>query len=420
VAAGLQAGLEDRGWTVDLLFRWPHPFQYRFRAPRTPAMALLSWAVGLGHHGGRLSWLRAATSFAARVCALPALALRYQAVIYVGADTLLRNGTDRALLHRLGVRTITVFCGSDARPPYLNGFWLEPDEGEADLEAIRAATERTSARVRRAERHSDYVVNHPATAQFHRAPYVDWTVMGMPGPPADTVRSKDAIQGPEGIVRLLHAPSDPRRKGTVEIRRAVEQLRQAGHQIDYAEVTGQPHAVIQELLSSSDIVVDELYSDALLAGLALEAARHGKPALVFGYAGDLVRSLAGRVGAPSRHYAAPDQLSAQLHRLVTDAPARRDLGAQLRAFVEVAWAPSSIAERYERLIAGDPDPTWFDAPDAYGYVHGWGVSEPALAAALARYRDRFGQDAFALPEGSTAALRLAEIAALANLDPRAT
>ena len=402
VSVGLHDGLIHYGFEADMLLRWPHPFSYSAPRPRTRSLRALFRLVEREHGTGRPNGpVARAISLAARVVALPLLALRYDAVVYVGADTLLRHGSDRAFFQRAGCRVITIFCGSDARPPYLNGFWINPTSGEPDFTAIRAATKQTRARVERAERQSDFVVNHPATAQFQRKAYVDWTVMGMPGPDSGPApwAGPGVDESVDRPVRVLHAPSDPEHKGSTRIRAAVEQLRRGSRDIDYTEVSGESHATVQRLLHDSDVVVDELWSDALLAGLATEAARLGKPVVVCGYAGDLLRALAGRVGAPADHYVHPDDLLDRLTTLVDDAAGRRDLGGRLRTFVEAQWSQEAIAGRYARLITGQPDASWLDGPDDAVYVHGWGVDEHVLRARLRTYIDQFGERALELPPG---------------------
>ncbi len=400
VSAGLQQGLSDLGYHVDLLYRWPHPFAYSSTRPSSPVLRALWWLIGLEHAPKQTGRVARAASLAARVVALPFLARRYQAVVYVGADTLLRGGADRAFVRRAGVRVVTVFCGSDARPPYLNGYWMNPTEGAPDLDAIRAATTVTRARVERAERQSDYVVNHPASAQFHSSAYIDWTVMGMPSPDVASADREPAPTGAAGPVRILHAPSDPVHKGSEQIRAAVAELKTRGRAIDYLEISGLSHAAVLAELRSADVVVDELYSDALLAGLATEAAHLGRAVLILGYAGELVGRLAERVGAPADHYCDPAELVDRLQTLVDDAGLRRDLSERLYEFVSTSWAPTAIAERYGRLIDGNPDPAWFDDPADYGYAFGWGVDKAALSEALAAYTTRFGAGALELPEGS--------------------
>jgi hypothetical protein len=395
VAAGLAEGLASHGWEVDLVLRRPSPYAYPRPAPRSRLLRLLSRWVELGTEQ-ETSRARRALSLLARVLVVVALT-RHRAVVYVGADTLLRDGWDRRALRRAGVRVLTVFCGSDARPPYLNGRWADLVDSPVDVDALRDEARRVAAGVQRAERQSDVTVNHPATAQFHRMPYLDWTCLGMPQPTAPEVPPRTLAGGP---VRVLHAPSVTKWKGTDRVRAAVAQLRSEALDIDYVEITGRTNDEVLRELATTDLVVDEVFSDALLAGLGCEAARAGCAVLVCGNASDLVRELATRVGAPSEHFVHPDLLLPRLRELVTDNSARVALAASLREFVTTRWAAAAIAERYHQVLADEIDERWWNLPSDPPYVGGWGAEQQLVAASVERLVERHGPEALCLAHPS--------------------
>jgi hypothetical protein len=401
VAAGLQQGLSLLGREVDLLLRRPSGFQYPVTPPR-PRVSRMLWQWILLNPQQEQRRSRRLLSLLARMLVLPVLC-RYDAAVYIGSDTLLRDGLDRQLLRLAGVRVVTVFCGSDARPPYLSGRWVDPSDGILDLPGLHAAVQRTHATVARAERQSDLVVNHPATAQFHRRTYVDWTTLGMPQPrpadPPDRSRSADTV-------RVMHAPSVMRWKGTDQVRTAVAALQDEGLAIDYVEIVDRPNSEVLSELVATDVVVDELYSDALLAGLAAEAARAGCAVLVAGLAGPLVAELARRVGAPHDHFIHPDRLLERLRELVVDEPTRTDLGTRLQAFVSTTWDQAEIAQRYAVLLDGQPPEHWMDEPDAAPYLGGWGAPQERVTAALQAYVDRYGVAALKLADPAAATTML--------------
>lgn len=407
VAAGLQGGLRQLGRDVDVLLIQPHNFAYPYARP---ASRLRAWVfrivlINAASDGTRRGRIR---SLMARLSVVPFL-MSYDAVVYMGADTLIPGGWDRRLLKFVGLRVITIFCGSDARPPYLSGRWANPENGPVDMESLLLATRRTSKAVALAERDSTYVVNHPATAQFNRRPFLDWTVMGMPSPApvADPVSSLPEVR--EGAVRVLHAPSVTRWKGTAQVREAVSALRKEGLEIEYVEVKGRSNAEVLHEISVADIVVDELHSDALLAGLGTEAARSGTAVLMTGNAVSLVRSLAERVGAPHDHYSRPDEFVDTLRRLVVTPEHRADLARRLHEFVSHAWSPSAISLRYAAVLDGKPEASWFDDPSAAPYLGGWGVDEGKVRNLIQKFIDAFGVDALGLnPAGMSAVASLPE------------
>ena len=207
-------------------------------------------------------------------------AVRYDVFIFGGGSTLLR-GHDLPILRRLGKRIIWVFTGSDHRPPYLNGMWVR-GALENGLEPLMCETAEAVRRVRTAEKHGDVIVAAASSAQFHRRPFVHFLAIGIATPNAQPIpAAATAFQGTG--VRILHCPSDPVSKGTSLIRQHIDELRGAGREIDYVEITGKPNAEVLAALRDCDFAIDELYSDTPMAVFATEAGLLGKPVVVAGY-----------------------------------------------------------------------------------------------------------------------------------------
>jgi hypothetical protein len=78
-----------------------------------------------------------------------------------------------------------------------------------------------------------------------------------------------------GPVTILHAPSDPTKKGTRFVRAAIERLR-ARHDIRYVEVAGLPHADALALYPQADLAIDQLLA-GWYGGFAVEMMALGKP-----------------------------------------------------------------------------------------------------------------------------------------------
>lgn len=413
IAAGLQQGLEQLGYEVDVMFRWAHPFAYGFAESRSRLMRISARAM-LECVDSRLPRVRRAVSLGVRVALCPILLLRYDVVVYIGPDTLLRGGLDRRWLTRLGMRTVTIFCGSEARPPYMDG-WFAGDGAEAQqLERARAEVRINRMRVQAAERESTYVVNHPGTAQFHKERFIDWTMLGFPSPPLSVPTERP--YNPRRPLRLVHAPSMPRMKGTEEIRRAVAALAAEGVELEFVEITGRPHSEVLELLGTADLVIDQLYSDLLLPGLATEAARSGAPVLVLGHAEAMLRRLAERAHAPTSHYHAPSRLLDELRRAVTDDDHRRQLRTSLEAFVQGSWSSVRVAERWSRVLEGKPDDAWFDYPADFTYVGGCGLSERSLITFLRAYVARFGAEGLDLGHAPATAAAILDLVRKGSLN----
>ena len=398
IAHGLHDGLDAEGLKADLLMRWPHPFGY----PIPPAqLPVTRWAQRLvveepmTHRGSGA--LRRAVSLILRVLLVPYIAARYASVVFIGQDTLLPGGWDRRLLSTLGVTTVTVFCGSEARPPYLDGHFAGRGLAAEQLMATREQVSVNLRRVRLAEHDSTHVVNHPGTAQFATRAFVDWTVLGIP---TSAVRDSHVPNRTGAVPKVLHAPSDPHMKGTTELRQALDVLRTEGVDFEYRELTGVPHSEVLDALRDADLVVDQLYSDLLFPGLSTEAMAVGTPVLVFGYAGDLLRGLAGRANAPVGHYACPERLLDLLRPAIADAAFRQHLRSEQAAYVRSDGARSEVARRWAAVIRNKVPEHWLDVPGEHVYAGGCAVEQMRLREFLEAYLNAFGPDALGLPTDS--------------------
>jgi hypothetical protein len=291
---------------------------------------------------------------------------------------------------------VIVFTGSYHRPPYLCGHAIRIN---GNPRVLAAESKRLRLRVARAERWASAVVALPASAQFHRRPFVDFLKIGIAFDPPDIEAGGLVVDRAHDDVRLLHCPTDPAAKGTAEIRRSVARCRGRGLNITLREITGRPNIEVLEAIQSCDFVVDELYSDTPMAKFATEAAYYAKPAVVGSYAAATYRDGEGE-GLPPSLLCHPDELHDAITALATDATMRRDLGLRAQRFVTSQWTPMAVAERLLTLLNGAAPPDWIVDPREIRYVHGWGAPEATVRAAIRRMLDELGVDSLQLAQNS--------------------
>ena len=78
-----------------------------------------------------------------------------------------------------------------------------------------------------------------------------------------------------GEITILHAPSDPAKKGTRFVRDAVERLGRH-FPIRFLQVSGLPHAEAMKLYPQADLVIDQVLG-GWYGGFAVELMAMGKP-----------------------------------------------------------------------------------------------------------------------------------------------
>ena len=97
--------------------------------------------------------------------------MRYDAFVFLCGKTLTNRRLELWLLRALGKPAVVIFIGSDARPAYISGAWLDSSPG-----ALRRRVRRQKHKVRWLERLAAACVNAPGTAHFHEREVVNWFV----------------------------------------------------------------------------------------------------------------------------------------------------------------------------------------------------------------------------------------------------
>lgn len=413
----LAKGLNELGIETSMVDLYGHPFRYAEDAGRPDRLVrlhrLLARRRGARRPGRSMSTLMWAGL--QKVCVL---AIMLRAVVTCDAFIFSSNTTflrflELPLLRLLGKRLVFVFTGSDHRPSYLDGESV-PSLDEADIARCFEMTGRIKGRLRSIERHADVIVGHHLSAHLHERPFVPFLLLGIPF--ATDVQPEPATPGGmAGPVRIVHAPSMPKQKGTNDIRSAIQALRDEGLALDFVELTGMPNKAVLDELARCDLVVDELFSDTRMAGLATEAAWFGKPSVVGGYARDddiAIRGVYPPEEFPPVHFCHPDDVVAAIRRLVVDTSYRLELGRRAQEFVQSKWTPVRVARHYVALIGGQIPAEWLYEPRDIRYVAGAGMPESTTRAVVRRLVETRGRQALRVsdkPELERALLQFARV-----------
>jgi glycosyltransferase involved in cell wall biosynthesis len=293
-------------------------------------------------------------------------------VFLFGFNSTFLNYLDLPILKFFKKKIIYVFNGSDSRPPYLNGNFKNFSRNY-----IINLSKKKKKTINTIERYVDHLINIPPQAHFHERKFISALVLGLPFASKHPVPAK-ANQDRTKNVRILHAPSNPKIKGTKIIRKIIKHLKSANYQIEYKEVSNVSNSKVIELINWCDFVVDELYSDTPLAGFSTEAAYFGKPAIVGSYYATMIKSDIDSKNIPPSVFCHPDDVKKNIIDLIENKAKRESLGKKARYFVQNNWAPRIVASRYLKIINNDIPQEWICDPQNIDYIHGCGISEKKL------------------------------------------
>jgi hypothetical protein len=408
--ANLKHGLEQLGIPCTFINLNDHPFDYGGDSPNK--LASLTRVVAarwrLASDANRFSARMYSVVYRILKGLLFFWALVMHDVFMFGFNSSFFNSyRDLPILRLAKKRIIYTFFGSDARPPYLNGS-IMAEGGGITIEECLELTQRKKRDLRIIERHANVLVNYLYDGYFHERPFVSATQIGIPYKP------KGASVGyripDSAITRVLHAPSSPESKGTPGIREAVSRLQEKGYPVELIEISGRPNVEVLNEIAKCDFVVDQIYTHALMAGFATEAAFLGKPAIVAGYNPDAIRDAYPDDMVPPVHFCQPDEVESAIKRLIVDVQYRESLGAEAKRFVESEWIASRVAQRYLRVIENDIPAAWFCDPMSIQHICAWGLTKERLKLLLREMVEIGGATALQLcdkPELKRKALELA-------------
>lgn len=207
--------------------------------------------------------------------------------------------------------------------------------------------------------------------------------------PAPDIMPGAATGDDGGPPIIVHAPSFPECKGTYRIRELVARLGDDGHEVEYVELIDKSNAEVIEALRRCSFVVDELYSDTVLAGLGTEAATLGKATMVGGYA--LPEDFfVGPAHLPPAFTTRPEDAYETLLRMLAAPEEARRTGEAARSFILGHWKSELVAARFLEMLEGKIPEGELCDPRRIARTEGWGFTRERLRQYLGEYLRRHG------------------------------
>lgn len=327
-----------------------------------------------------------------KIVLFPWFLYRYDVFIFSANYSYLGMHIDRFILNLLNKTTVDVALGSDARPPYLNGGCVGKNTWKVRLE-----TYFKKKKIAKKVKYTTYLIDTPTTSQFNTRPYIPFLHMGFPFFCAD---SKNDITMNEKPL-ILHAPSNPKIKGTNIIRGVIQELQDEGQfEFEYKELSGMPHSEVLKELKRCCFVINELYSDTLMSGLDAEAAWFGKLSVIGGYSFVMIENSLIDVDVPPTYRIKPskDELKKAIVDLLSNSEKCNNIGAEAQQFVKRNWSSKAVAQKFLDLADGKMPKTFFRSPYDDRDFHGCGVSDSDRRIMICDLVNKFGEKSLCLED----------------------
>src|SRR5690606_24983775 len=156
----------------------------------------------------------------------------------------------------------------------------------------------------------------------------------------------------------------------------IRNLLDSGYQIDFVEITGITSDTVIQALRQCDLVLDQVYADLPMSGLAAEAACFGKPTLIAGYELLKLKSMTPSECFPPSLICSPDEMTDTLKFFLDNTEHLASAGKAAQRSVKEEWGEEKVALRYLNLLTKKEIPeAWWHDPKSAIFLHGYGLSE---------------------------------------------
>ncbi len=399
--SNLFVGFKKMG--IDASYLNLESYKYQYNQYEKYNLTFFNWVIRLAHFYYKQTGIKASLMlcvyFPIKVITFCYACFSFNVFIFGGSSTFFRF-YDYRILRFLGKKIIFVSLGSDSRPQFMNGnFKDDQKDNNLNIEKVVTINRLIANKVQYVESLVDICINYPQHAHFHKKPFISGMHVGFPSlmdkqiePEKTSGRTK---------VRILHAPTRPKAKGSGYFSNIVNELKEEGLDFEYAVITGKSNKEVILEISKSDIILDELYSDMALGGLGAEAAALGKAVLVSGYYSSFINSDTEPFEVPPSVFCLPEQVKENLRLLIKNEDFRSKTGKQLYRFLSEQWSNISVAERYVKIINEQYPEKWLTHPEDLSYLYGWGLSKEELGHIIESIVKVYGEDALCLEHNTT-------------------
>ncbi|HEY9188661.1 MAG TPA: hypothetical protein VIR55_12255 [Ignavibacteria bacterium] len=301
---------------------------------------------------------------------------KYKYFIFSYGKSILYNNFDLPILKFFKKKIAFIFFGSDARPDYIDGLIINKEFSTNDLKKITNIIDNNIKKkkklIKKIEKLADFIFCYPTISHFFTKKCINWYLIGFP----QIIPNKINLINYNYTTPILsHIPSSPFTKGTKEIRILIEKFKEKQN-IIYKEYNNLNSQTLFEIILSSNIIIDQLYSDVPIAGLSLECIRLKKNVVIFGYAQDIWKDYSDRI--PIFIYTTPDEFEVVLNKLINNDVLLKEKLLKTNYFFEKHWSTKKVAKKYFDILNNEQFLDISFDPKNTKYIYGCGISKDKL------------------------------------------
>ncbi|MFN4083083.1 MAG: hypothetical protein ACK4K9_05570 [Bacteroidia bacterium] len=296
---------------------------------------------------------------------------------------------------------VCCFHGAEIRPPFLDGVNNLKNNNFISSNEIKILINSKIKEIRKAEKYASVIVAAPTNCHYLTRPFINIFQIGLAVDASRILSNEYFNQRKDDNLVFVHAPSSMMTKGTEIIREAINELKKT-YKIDYIELTGLNVKQVYEKIIIADLVIDQVYSDTPMAGLATEASALGVPTLVAGYElSNIISNFIPNFLCPPTLICKPYEIKDKLEYLINNQNVLKQVGIKCEDFVKTKWCYLEVANRFTKLFTENIPNEWYLNPQRIEYVSGAGLSKLKRDKIVYDFINKYGEKALGLNDKNT-------------------
>lgn len=294
-------------------------------------------------------------------------------------------------------KKIFIFNGSDARPPLLDGIYINTlAKNKPDfLLYLKEQSEITQNCIAAVESIAHTIIAQPHHNANITKPFINWCIISQAI--KEIYNFKPNIlkhKNPEKII-IQHSPSNRLGKGSDLILETINEIISEGYNIEYQEIHNKTHKEVCQNLCNAHILIDQLYSDIPFAGAALEGMLYNCFTIVGGYQiQETIETIPEHLRSCVQHIKPEkNELKSILIKAITDNEFRMKEAEKQTNFINIYNNPKSVAERFLKAINEEAPKGWYITQQEPIIYTGCVIQKEYLFYNLKNFVSRFGFEA---------------------------